>query len=412
MTTRPTPCPALPQTPHPPVLRLRDPAGVVAAVPYLLGFVPRRSLVVVGVDEGQGVGATLRVDLPTDDLLGAGACEVLPVAWAHVGRVLRRNGCGRALVVLYGDVDPADLPDEAVRRLLDVLETPAVSRSDHDEDHDPDHDHRDDADHDPGGVLVLDVLLVGPCRFRSLLCPDRACCPVEGVLVSASGSHPVAASFVLAGRSVVGGREEVEPVPPVADEADRVAAATAAQRSCRARPHGAAAADHDRRLLREWVACLPGGPSPRLVGRLASRWRANPLLRDACLAVFLPGGPDLARHLLAGANPSAPSLAGSLVDPGCAGAVHTGAPVLRRMAALVPAPLSAEVLAAHAWLSWASGEGTAAMVLAERALVVAPTHSLARLVLQCLDHGLGAPWTAGPARTAAGGSPRRRATGP
>jgi len=367
---------------------------VVAAVPYLLGFAPRRSLVVVGVDEGQGVGATLRADLPTEDLLGTGPGEVLPAAWAHVCQVLRRNGCSRALVVLYADVDPADLSDEAVRSLLEVLDV-------------LDGDRHQDGEHDPGGLDVLDVLLVGPRRFRSVLCPDRRCCPVEGVPVSSTGSHPVAASFVLAGRSTVPGRDEVEPAPPAADPADRATAATAAtaaERSRRAHPGGPAAAVHDRHLLREWLACLPGGPSPELAGRLATGWRSNPRLRDSCLAAFLPGGPELARHLFgAGEQPSATSLVASLVDPGCARAVDAGAPVLRRMAALVPTPLSAEVMAAHAWLAWASGEGTAAALLAERALVVEPGQSLARLVLQCLDHGLGAPWTTGPSRAAAAG---------
>lgn len=395
MTTRPTPFPAGTRPTDPPVLRLRDPAGVVAAVPYLLGFAPRHSLVVVGIHQGQGVGATLRADLPTEDLLGAGPDEVLSVVWEHVCQVLRRNGCSRALVVLYADVDPEDLPDEAVQRLLGVLEMLDGL----------DGDRLQDDDHDPGGLDVLDVLLVGPRRFRSLLCPDRTCCPVEGVCVSSTGSHPVAASFVLAGRSTVARRDEVEPAPTAADPADRATAATAAERSRRARPGGPAVAVHDRRLLREWLACLPGGPSPELAGRIATGWRSSPRLRDSCLAAFLPGGPELARHLLgAWEPPSATSLAASLVDPGCARAVHAGAPVLRRMVALVPTPLSAEVMAAHAWLSWASGEGTAAALLAERALVVEPGQSLARLVLQCLDHGLGAPWTTGPSRAAAAGA--------
>ena len=131
----------------------------------------------------------------------------------------------------------------------------------------------------------------------------------------------------------------------------------------------------DAGLLEEWLACLPAGPSPELAGRLAARWRVRPALRDACLAAFLPAGPDLARGLLPdaadGRGPASRatgSLSDCLQDPACAAAARAGAPALRRMAALAPAPERADVLAAHAWLSWVSGEGTAAALLAERAL--------------------------------------------
>jgi hypothetical protein len=392
---------------------------VVAAVPYLLGFVPRRSLVVVGVDDDQGVGATLRTDLSTEELRGVPTTARLPAAWDHAVRVLRRNGCTRALVVLYGEVEPDQVPVQAARRLVDLLHHGGGAPGDRSggggggpvRPWTPDRPGRPrpggtglvDGD-GPAEVLeVLDVLLVGPSRFRSLLCPDPSCCPAEGAAVEATGSHPVAASFVLAGRSPAPGRDDLEPVPRPAEPADCLLATAAVVRSRGLRAGGGADAAPDLVLLEEWLGCLPDGPSPELAGRLGAAWRASPLLRDSCVAAFLPGGAALARRLLGpghgagrpggGGGRPAVSLADSLADPRCSGAVGLGAPVLRLMAAVVPAPESADVVAAHAWLSWASGEGTAAAVLAERALAVDPGQSLARLVLQCLDHGLGAPWT-------------------
>ncbi|MFC3687752.1 DUF4192 domain-containing protein [Aquipuribacter hungaricus] len=415
MTTRPADHLPRPR-PAVPTVRLQDPAGVVAAVPYLLGFTPRRSLVVVGVDGDRGVGPTLRADLPTSAVLGTGGGGragdgdgeragddggVLAAVWQHASQVLRRNGCDRALAVVYADVEPADLGEDAVRRVLDVLDPPWADGTAGPDGAWPDADADADADVDapwPDGPLdVLDVLLVGPGRFRSLLCPDPACCPRDGSPVVATASHAVAASFVLAGRSPAADRDGVEPEAPAPPPADLRAAADAARAARASTPatDPGGGADEDADLLEQWLGSLPHGPGPALAGRLAARWRTRPLLRDACLAAFLPGGPDLARALLGGGGSPPATLAGSLDDPACAGAVREGTPVLRRLAALVPAEDRAEVLAGHSWLAWVAGEGTAASVLGGRALSLDPTQPLARLVLRALDGGLGAPWTVG-----------------
>src|SRR5882757_8183666 len=45
-----------------PVLRLREPGDLIEAVPYLLGFHPRQSLVIIGLARAS-VALTTRVDL-------------------------------------------------------------------------------------------------------------------------------------------------------------------------------------------------------------------------------------------------------------------------------------------------------------------------------------------------------------
>jgi hypothetical protein len=67
-------------------VRVRDPGELLAALPYLLGFHPRDSLVVIAFDgpSGRRVGLTQRVDLPA------------PAQVPQVGAVLARN-------VLLGD---------------------------------------------------------------------------------------------------------------------------------------------------------------------------------------------------------------------------------------------------------------------------------------------------------------------
>ena len=71
-STSPAPLPAAP------VLRMRDPGELCAALPYLIGFHPRDSLVVVafGGPSGRRVGLTQRVDLPSPEH-APGVCGAL-----------------------------------------------------------------------------------------------------------------------------------------------------------------------------------------------------------------------------------------------------------------------------------------------------------------------------------------------
>lgn len=65
---------------------LRRPAALIAAIPAVLGFAPEKSLVLVGVDEGQ-MGAVMRVDLA--DCLGGDLTHLVDVAAAsHADAVI------------------------------------------------------------------------------------------------------------------------------------------------------------------------------------------------------------------------------------------------------------------------------------------------------------------------------------
>jgi hypothetical protein len=81
-----------------PVLRMRDPGELLAALPFLMGFRPRDSLVLVAFGGGSGrrVGLTQRIDLP--------APEHVPQVCASLARnVLTSGGTGAAVLVLGGD---------------------------------------------------------------------------------------------------------------------------------------------------------------------------------------------------------------------------------------------------------------------------------------------------------------------
>ena len=96
MTPSPLPAPATPPTT--PVARLRNPGELLAALPYLLGFHPRDSLLFIafGGDSGRRIQLTQRIDLPCPD-------DAPTVCRALAANTLRTAPAGVAVVVVGGD---------------------------------------------------------------------------------------------------------------------------------------------------------------------------------------------------------------------------------------------------------------------------------------------------------------------
>jgi len=90
------PAPATPPTT--PVARLRNPGELLAALPYLIGFHPRDSLLFIafGGSSGRRIELTQRVDLP-------GADDAPAVCRALAANTLRVAPTGVAVVVVGGD---------------------------------------------------------------------------------------------------------------------------------------------------------------------------------------------------------------------------------------------------------------------------------------------------------------------
>jgi hypothetical protein len=77
-------------------VRLRHPRDLLAAIPYLLGFHPHDSVVVVAFSRRQ-VALTLRIDVQ--------AVHDPPSAWAELSRPLSEAGTDGLAVVIYADHD-------------------------------------------------------------------------------------------------------------------------------------------------------------------------------------------------------------------------------------------------------------------------------------------------------------------
>jgi hypothetical protein len=182
-------------------LRLTGPGDLVVGVPYLLGFIPQDSLVVVSLDASREVALVARVDLPPlDDAEGALIDETSTLAAAgigdEIGAAALRSGAVAVVALAYppdgaGGTDWTGVWRGFAERLRDAF-----------------------AAHD---LETLDVLGVSRGRWWSLLCSDSNCCPEDGTAVPATGVSEVEARATAAGLVVAPSRAAVaaalEPAP-------------------------------------------------------------------------------------------------------------------------------------------------------------------------------------------------------
>lgn len=144
---------------------LTSPHDLIAAIPFLIGYHPVDSLVVVSIKDNC-VGMAMRVDYPTN--LPASAYDLLA---SH----LQREGSTGALLVAYV---PSNRNDGEV--VLSDLAA-ALTRID---------------------VAIDESLLIKGGRFRSTLCTDSQCCPPAGRDLPEISASRIALEHVVAGRTM------------------------------------------------------------------------------------------------------------------------------------------------------------------------------------------------------------------
>ena len=204
-----------PLTASPLTVSLRSPEALLASLPYLLGFRPERSAVLVWLVQGRLL-LTQRLDLPGDD---AELAAWIDVAWTHAAAPV----ADEIVVVLVGGAQ------ECAGAATAVAERAAVE-----------------------GVALRDVLRWEDERWWSLLCDDEECCPPAGRTIDPSIRDVVAAEFALLGRAPRGSRQEVEAELDVDEDRAREVAAV---RSARPRARGREAwRDRCLAALLEYVA--------------------------------------------------------------------------------------------------------------------------------------------------------------
>lgn len=320
------------------VLRVRNPGDLIEAIPYLLGFHPRESLVIVGL-AGTRVSITARVDL--DELGEAGML-------AGTLEVLVNGESTRAIAAIFdgraADPRAPELPHRDLIRELALLAGEF-------------------------GIDLVDAVLVAGGRWWSYRCTDDECCPATGRELPGDAS-PSRAAATYAGLVALADREELAALLEPDDDAQRATLEPVI-------------AEHENLA----AAAVVGGYVQR---RQRSVKRAIfAAARDADASLFPGSGGGLS-------DDDACRFAVALSETPIRDAVWLavdqrrldGRAVWREIARRVPAPYDAAPLFLFGWASWREGNGVAAGIAAERAMASDPEYTAAELLLGALKHGL------------------------
>lgn len=175
------------------VTRLSGPADVITMIPYLFGFVPSESLVLVSLEGSrQRFGPCVRLDLVT------GPAEVAEQA-AYVSALALRQRFRRVMLIAFSDsVDPAKSVLDAVQAQLSTA-----------------------------GVAVLEAIRADGARWWSETCTVPGCCPAEGAPYDVETSR-VAVEAVVAGLAKAPDRESLRAQVAALPVSRRTAVAAAA----------------------------------------------------------------------------------------------------------------------------------------------------------------------------------------
>jgi Domain of unknown function (DUF4192) len=309
-----------------PTLALRTPADVLAAVPYMLGFHPTDSVVVLGLRR-RALVFEMRGDLPARDEVGEFA--------DYYARVVHRQRVSAALLVGYGR-------GVAVTPIL-LATAEALARH---------------------GIVVPEMLRAHEGRFWSYVCTSPECCPPDGTPYDVSSS-PVAARATVAGCVALPSRADLERrLAPVSG------------------PARAAMCEATRRAA-ERLAGLVGSP-PSSAALVAQGCAAV----DSALARHRDGGrlddDELAWLSLVLGHVPVRDHAWRGVGGDLGPHVSLWLDVLRRAQPELAAP-PATLLGLAAWRA---GEGAVASIALARALCADPDYRMAQLLDHALRHGL------------------------
>ncbi|MDP4508886.1 DUF4192 domain-containing protein [Nonomuraea turcica] len=193
-------------------LTLTSPADILAAVPYLVGFHPSDSLVIIGLDRGQAK-MVVRWGLPLP-----------PDALAPLPPLLDREGVTQVVIIGYGAGDVVTPVVDEARLLAAKAE-----------------------------VHVGEALRAHEGRYWSYVCDLPACCPAEGTPYDPSTSQ-IAAEATVRGLVALPDREALErTVAPVTGPVRMAMRRATADAIAELRSRLAASADLDA-FARHYVA--------------------------------------------------------------------------------------------------------------------------------------------------------------
>ena len=163
-----------------PELVISGPDSIASSIPYVIGFTPANSLVVMWLRDGC-VRLTMRLDLPPS--------QAAPDDWVDAVMPYRSSSDEVIVCIVLSARDSArDIGGELHSQGLMSMLLARLAETD---------------------CRVRDALLVSADRWWSYLCDEPECCPLAGTPIDPEIAKEVAARFALAGVARLPDREAV-----------------------------------------------------------------------------------------------------------------------------------------------------------------------------------------------------------
>ncbi|MYR41158.1 DUF4192 domain-containing protein [Streptomyces sp. SID5910] len=175
-----------------PQVTLRTPAELADALPYLLGYRPEDSIVLVALRDRDGrgrFGGRARLGIPAHKEDWASAAGQL-VHGLVTGSERRGARPEQMVAYLCQEPSPGETGRQVMERLRPLAQKLRVECGTLD-------------------VPVVEALCISDGRFWSYCCDDQACCPSEGVPMGLPGTSVLAAAATYAGIQVRGSLREL-----------------------------------------------------------------------------------------------------------------------------------------------------------------------------------------------------------
>lgn len=344
-------------------ITLRGPAELADALPYLMGFHPNDSVVMVALHGGRGrFGGRLRLGIPQSEQEWPSVAEQL--AECLVKGSERRGGRPDAIVVFLCQ-DPAEGETgsqimERLRPFAQRLRTACGALD----------------------VPVLEALCISDSRYWSYCCPDARCCPVDGNPLAVPGTSVMAAAATYAGIQVRGSLREMEA---------RLTPLTATAGTGQQQALDSAGAVLLPKLLDEEGRGEVGGSTLKLARQLMKRLGEAP--------AALPSISDLNDDRLISHEEAAAVILGLqdretrdraaewMEGPEAESAMRLWRALARRCVAPYEEHAAAPLTLAG-WVAWSTGDEPAARVALGLALRLDPGYTFAQLLHEACNQGL------------------------
>ncbi|WP_405998086.1 DUF4192 domain-containing protein [Streptomyces sp. NBC_00829] len=345
-------------------ITLRGPAELADALPYMMGFHPNDSIVLVALHGNRGrFGGRLRLGIPSSPREWPPVAEQLAECLIE-GSERRGQRPDGIVIFLCQDAATDETGHQVMERLRPLAQRLRTACGAFE-------------------VPVYEALCISDGRFWSYCCPDARCCPAEGSPLALPGTSVMAAAAAYAGIQVRGSLRQME---------GRLAPLTTSSAAEQENALDVAGAALVPRILddegRKQVASATLGLADRLMKRIAATPRTGGWAETDAADDRLLTHEEAATVILGLQDRETRDQAAEWMEgPEAAPALRLWRALSRRCVGPY-AEHAAAPLTLAGWVAWSTGDEPEARVALGRALRVDPDYVFARLLHQACNEDL------------------------